>query len=76
MKLIGALSVWLGYKLVLPVLGVTTVLVAAMHIGFLVWGLVTRGSAGLRRKRYEKRAEFAKKAAKAKKEAAAEPAAA
>lgn len=42
-KLIGALSVWLGRKLLLPVLIATTVMVVVIHVTYLVWRLITGG---------------------------------
>lgn len=42
-KLIGALSVWLGYRMTLAVLVASIVLVVLFTIGTVLWGVVTRG---------------------------------
>ncbi len=48
-KLVGALSVWLGLKLLLPVLVVTTAMVVVIHVGFLVFTFLRRGARGARK---------------------------
>lgn len=42
-KLMGALSVWLGFRLTLLVMIVSTALVLVITMGVFVWSLVTRG---------------------------------
>lgn len=42
-KLMGALSVWLGYRMTLAVMVISTVFVICVTGGVLVWSLVTAG---------------------------------
>lgn len=42
-KLVGALTVWLGRKLLLPVFLMTTIFVIVIHVGYLFYRLCTRG---------------------------------
>lgn len=42
-KLMGALSVWLGFRLTLLVMIVSTLIVLAITVGVMVWNLMTRG---------------------------------
>lgn len=49
-KLMGALSVWLGFRLTLYVLIASTLLVLTITVGVVLWTLVTRGVRGSKRK--------------------------
>jgi prepilin peptidase CpaA len=49
-KLMGALSVWLGFKLTLLVLIFSTVFVLAGSLAIMSWSLVSQGSQTTRRK--------------------------
>ncbi len=42
-KLMGALSVWLGFRLTLMVMIASTLLVLVITVGVFVWSLMTRG---------------------------------
>lgn len=42
-KLVGALSVWVGRKFLLPMFFMTTVFVIVLHVGYLFYRLVTGG---------------------------------
>lgn len=49
-KLMGALSVWLGFKLTLGVLFVSTLFVLIATVGVVLWNLLTQGMARTRGK--------------------------
>ena len=49
-KLIGALSVWLGYQMTLQVLIASTVCVICGTLFVLTWSLISRGAYGTKRK--------------------------
>ena len=49
-KLIGALSVWLGFRMTLAVLVVSTVIVLLMTIGVVIWSVFARGGKATKQK--------------------------
>ncbi|WP_417849782.1 A24 family peptidase [Thalassoglobus sp.] len=49
-KLMGALSVWLGFKLTLWVMLTSTVIVLLLTIGVIVWSLTSRGLKSTKKK--------------------------
>lgn len=49
-KLMGALSVWLGFRLTLLVMIATTFIVLAVTVGVVVWSVATRGVKGSQKK--------------------------
>lgn len=49
-KLIGALSVWLGFRMTLAVLALSTVIVLMLTIGVVVYSVFTRGASRTKQK--------------------------
>ena len=48
-KLMGALSVWLGYKMTLGVMLVSTILVLISTVGVVIWSIASRGYKGTKK---------------------------